>query len=138
MKNPKTLLLSLAAVAALALGGSALAGAASNSTSSTPQQNASQLQSQDPGGRDGDHDGRGGHDSGRGGHGGPNETALTGDTAAKVKAAALDKVPGGTVERVETSEGGVYEAHVTKKDGSEVVVQVDKSFNVTATEQMGG
>lgn len=66
--------------------------------------------------------------------GNPNETALTGDTAAKVKAAALEKVPGATVLRVETDEGGVYEAHVRKSDGTEVEVKVDKNYDVTAVE----
>jgi uncharacterized membrane protein YkoI len=73
------------------------------------------------------------------GHGGAGETALTGTTAAKVKAAALKAVPGGTVLRVETdSDGSPYEAHVRKADGSEVVVKVDKSFNVTDIEEDHG
>jgi hypothetical protein len=70
------------------------------------------------------------------GHG--NETALTGTTAAKVKAAALAKYPGATVERVETDSDGVYEAHITTKAGDEVTVQVDKSFTVTGTQTGGG
>ncbi len=36
--------------------------------------------------------------------------------------------------RVETDNGGVYEAHIRKADGTEVEVKVDKSFKVTATE----
>ena len=80
---------------------------------------------------DGEHGGRGGH--GHGGGPGGGETALTGDTADKVKAAALDKVPG-TVLRVETDNGGAYEAHIKKADGTEVEVKVDKDFTVTATE----
>jgi uncharacterized membrane protein YkoI len=81
-----------------------------------------------PGGRD--HDGRG--HGGRGGH--KQETALTGDTAAKVKAAAEAKVPGGTVLRVEndSDSSSPYEAHVTKADGSEVVVLVNSSFEATS------
>jgi len=68
------------------------------------------------------------------GHG-PGETLLTGSTASKVKAAALDAVPGGTIIRVETdSEGSPYEAHVQKSDGTVVTVKVDKDFNVTGTE----
>jgi hypothetical protein len=65
---------------------------------------------------------------------GPGETLLTGTTAAKVKAAALSAVPGGTVIRVETdSEGSPYEAHVRKADGTYVTVKVDTSFKVTST-----
>ncbi|MBA2752545.1 MAG: hypothetical protein H0U41_10015 [Actinobacteria bacterium] len=64
---------------------------------------------------------------------------LTGDTAEKVKAAALAAVPGGTVERVENdAEGSPYEAHVVKPDGSHVTVKVDSQFKVTATEQGRG
>ena len=66
------------------------------------------------------------------------ETPLTGDTAAKVKAAALKKVPGGTIERVETDSdhGSPYEAHVRKSDGTELEVLVNKSFEVTAVNTM--
>ncbi len=85
----------------------------------------------------GGHDGRGGP-GGHGGRGGPDETALTGTTAAKVEAAALAKYPGATVERVETDSDGVYEAHVTTKAGEHVIVQVDKAFAVTGTETRGG
>ena len=66
---------------------------------------------------------------------GPGETLLTGTTAAKVRAAALAAVPGGTIIRVETdSAGSPYEAHVRKADGSIVTVKVDKDFNVTSTQ----
>ena len=65
---------------------------------------------------------------------GPGETLLTGTTAEKVKAAALDRVPNATVIRVETdSDGSAYEAHLQKADGSYVTVKVDASFNVTGT-----
>ena len=98
----------LAAIAALALGGSALAGAAtsgssssSSSGSSSSSQGTAAPQGQPPQGQPP----QGGPGGARGGHVGANgktEVLLTGDTAAKVKAAALAKVPGGTVERVET------------------------------------
>jgi hypothetical protein len=59
------------------------------------------------------------------------ETLLTGDALAKVKAIALDKVPGGTIVRIETDADGnaAYEAHVVKSDGTAATVYVDKSFN---------
>jgi hypothetical protein len=66
--------------------------------------------------------------------GNPNEQALTGDAAAKVKAAALDKLPGAMILRIETDEGGVYEAHVRKTDGTEADVHVDKDYNVTSVD----
>jgi uncharacterized membrane protein YkoI len=68
---------------------------------------------------------------------GQQEKPLTGETAAKVKAAALDKVDGEVV-RVETDvdHGSPYEAHVQKSDGTQVEVLVDKDFKVTATNEM--
>jgi uncharacterized membrane protein YkoI len=113
MSKPQKAAMAVAAVAALGLGGSALADAATQSATPTATPNAK--------------------DSRHAGSPGAGETALTGDTADKVKAAALAKVPG-TVLRVETDNGGVYEAHIRKADGTEVEVKVDKSFAVTATE----
>ena len=66
------------------------------------------------------------------------ETLLTGDTAAKVRAAALAKYPGATIERVETDSDGVYEAHLVTTDGTHLAVEVDTSFTVTGTETGGG
>jgi hypothetical protein len=65
------------------------------------------------------------------------EKLLTGTTADKVEKAALAKYPGATVVRIETDSDGVYEAHLTKADGTPVTVEVDKSFTVTGTEQGG-
>jgi pyruvate/2-oxoglutarate dehydrogenase complex dihydrolipoamide acyltransferase (E2) component len=65
------------------------------------------------------------------------ETLLTGDTAAKVKALAVDKVgSGATLVRVETDADGhaAYEAHMVKADGTPVTVYVDKSFSVVGVE----
>ena len=46
------------------------------------------------------------------------ETLLTGDTAAKVRAAAVAKEPGATVSRVETDADGkaAYEVHMIRSD----------------------
>ena len=65
------------------------------------------------------------------------ETVLTGDTLAKVKAAALAKVGSdATVVRAETDADGhaAYEAHMQKADGTRVTVYVDGSFNVVSVE----
>ena len=79
---------------------------------------------------------QGGHGPGNGGPG-AGETALEGDTATSVTGAAQAAVPDGTVDRVETdSDGSPYEAHVTKADGTQVVVKVDASFAVTGIEDM--
>jgi hypothetical protein len=68
----------------------------------------------------------------------PDEHLLTGDTAAKVKAAALARYPGATVLRVETDSDGVYEAHLTTSGGQRVTVEVDRSFKVTGEESGPG
>jgi hypothetical protein len=64
------------------------------------------------------------------------ETLLTGDTAAKVEAAAKAKVPNGTIVRVETDADGhaKYEAHMTKADGTPVTVYVNDQFEVVSVE----
>jgi hypothetical protein len=64
----------------------------------------------------------------------PDEQLLTGDTASKVREAALAKYPGATVLRVETDSDGVYEAHLETSDGQRVTVEIDKSFKVTGEE----
>ncbi len=65
------------------------------------------------------------------------EQLLTGDTAAKVTAAAQAKEPTATIERVETDSDGVYEAHLVRTDGTHVIVQVDDSYVVTAVQEGG-
>jgi hypothetical protein len=64
------------------------------------------------------------------------ETLLTGDTAAKVEAAAKAKVSSGTIVRVETDADGhaKYEAHMTKADGTPVTVYVNEQFEVVSVE----
>jgi hypothetical protein len=72
------------------------------------------------------------------GRNGDREELLTGETAAKVRQAALDKVGGGTLERVETDadHGSPYEAHIRRSDGTELEVLVNKDFSVTAVNEM--
>jgi len=64
------------------------------------------------------------------------ETLLSGETAAKVKALALAKLPGGTIVRVETDADGnaAYEAHMVKADGTPATVYVNKQFEVVKVE----
>ncbi len=69
------------------------------------------------------------------------ETPLTGDTLAKVNAAAIAKV-GGTVDAATTetdssNSAAAYEAHVTKSDGSHVTVILDSSYDVLSVEAGG-
>ena len=64
------------------------------------------------------------------------ETLLTGDTASKVRAAAVAKEPNATVSRVETDADGhaAYEVHMVRSDGTLVTVYVDKQFEVVGVE----
>jgi hypothetical protein len=61
---------------------------------------------------------------------------LTGDTAAKVRQAALAKLSGATIIRVETDADGnaAYEAHIVKADGTPVTVYVNKQFEVVSVQ----
>jgi hypothetical protein len=66
----------------------------------------------------------------------PDETPLTGDTAAKVEAAAKAKVSGATIVRVETDADGhaKYEAHIVGSDGTPATVYVNEQFQVVSVE----
>jgi len=68
----------------------------------------------------------------------PDETLLTGDTADRVRAAALAEYPGATIQRVETDSDGVYEAHLVTTEGERVTVEVGEDFAVTGTESAPG
>ncbi len=97
----------IVALAALALGGAAIAGAAGKTSSGST---ASKTR--------------------------PQREALSSDVAAKVKAAALDKVPGATVLRTEAGGpyGTAYHAHIKTSDGTLKVVLVNASFEATAVQ----
>ncbi len=67
------------------------------------------------------------------------EEALTGDLLDQVTAAALEAVPGGTIDRVETDDGGAaYEAHMTDADGNDVIVTFDENVALIAVTEGGG
>ena len=122
MSSLRTKLVTVAAVGAAAVGGATVANAATSGSSTTGSTAAST--------------------TAKGPHtvNGKSETPLTGTTAAKVKAAALAKVPG-TVDRLETNVDGSapYEAHIVRtSDGAEVEVQVNADFTVAAVNAMGG
>ena len=119
MSTTRTKLVTAAAVAAAAVGGAAAANAATSGSSSSGSSTAAVA--------------KGPHTVN-----GKSEQALTGDVAAKVRAAALAEVSG-TVERVETNvdSSAPYEAHIRKSDGTSVEVQVSKDFSVTAVNEMG-
>jgi hypothetical protein len=117
-KGIQKVALAVVAAGALAVGAAVIADAASNKDSTGSQQGAQQ-------------GARGGVPPQR-----SDETLLTDGTAQKVRDAALKKVPGASVIRVETdAEGSPYEAHLRKSDGSEVTAKVNKQFEVTKVEQ---
>lgn len=123
MASVRSKLVTFAAVAAAGVSGAAIANAATGGSGSSTAPPAAQ------------------HDPSKGGHtvNGKTEKLLTGDVEAKVRAAAVAKVPG-TVERVETNvdSSAPYEAHIRKADGTEVEVQVSKDYTVAAVNEMGG
>ena len=122
MQGMRSKLVTAAAVAAAAVSGGAIANAATSSSATPSAKPPAQ------------------HDPSKGGHtaNGKTEKLLTGDVAAKVKAAALAKVSG-TVERVETNvdSSAPYEAHIRKADGTDVVVEVNQDYTVAAVKAMG-
>ncbi len=95
----------VAALAALGLGGAAVADATSKTASGTPPPH-------------------------------PQRQALSADVAAKVKAAALAKVPGATVLRTEAGgpDNSAYHAHIKTSAGKLEVVLVNASFQATAVQ----
>jgi hypothetical protein len=115
----KNIALIAASITALALGGSAIATAASGGGSSSSGNSSAIAAGRAPAGLPPQR---------------ADETPLTGNALAQVRAAALAKVSGGTIERVETDADGnaAYEAHMTKADGSRVTVYVNKSFDVVS------
>ena len=66
------------------------------------------------------------------------DTPITGTDLDKASAAALDHTGGGSVTGTEVGdEESYYEVEVTLDDGTQVDVQLDKSFNVVGDESDG-
>jgi hypothetical protein len=62
------------------------------------------------------------------------EQRATGPGIEKAKSVALDHTNGGRVTGTEVGdEEGYYEVEVTREDGSQVDVHLDKNFNVLST-----
>ena len=110
----------VAALAALALGGAAIADA-TTSTSTTSTSTQSSQSSQAPPRFNGPMHGTAAHEDA--------EKPVTGAAAAKAQAAAVKLVGSGTAGAVTTdyTQNG-YETTVTKSDGSKVEVHLDSSF----------
>jgi hypothetical protein len=124
----KKILLGLAALTALALGGSALAGAASGGKDTATQQrsgvaerNESENGNEDAGEDDGESD-----------------RAVTGQDASRAREAAAAETGGrpGDVER-DSEHGATYEVEVTKAGGETADVRLDDRFKVVAVDEDG-
>jgi uncharacterized secreted protein with C-terminal beta-propeller domain len=130
MRSIRSTLMTAAAVAGAAIGGGAIASAATSTTASTASSTTPGLANHAPPA----------FNPSRGGHtfNGKTETLLSGDVAAKVRAAAVAKVSG-TVERVETNvdDSAPYEAHIVKSDGTQVIVEVNSDYSVASVKTMG-
>lgn len=110
--------LGVAAVTGAAVGGAAVAGAATShsGTTTTGRQPP-------PPARNMPAPGTAGHED--------REKTVTGEAAAKARAAAVRAAGGGTAGDVTTDYfGSGYEVTVTKSDGAEVDIHLDGSFNV--------
>jgi uncharacterized membrane protein YkoI len=61
------------------------------------------------------------------------DQAISGDALEKAKAAALADTPGRVTETEVGDEESYYEVEVTRADGSQVDVQLDRDFNVVSS-----
>jgi uncharacterized membrane protein YkoI len=67
------------------------------------------------------------------------ETPITGSALEQAKSAALDHVGEGSVTGTEVGdEESYYEVEVTRDDGSQIDVQLDRGFNVVGDEAETG
>jgi len=128
-KPLKQVLIGIAALAALALGGSAIATATTGSSSAGSSTTPSTTTAQGgppgaPGFTPANAPGTAAHESA--------EKTITGEAAEKARAAALASTGGGKATSVtgDFRNSGAYEVAVTKTDGSQVVVHLDSSFKV--------
>jgi hypothetical protein len=114
--------LGVAALSGAAVGGAAVAGAATSHSGATTTPAAAAAHPP-PGLKNMPAPGTAAHEE--------HEKAVTGDAAAKAKAAAVKAVGGGTAGDVTTDYFGKgYEVTVTKSDGSKVEIHLDSSFAV--------
>jgi uncharacterized membrane protein YkoI len=118
----KGVAVAMAAVAALAIGGAAVAGAAGSSDNSSQQPPANRAaQSVEPA-------------ENQEANEGPDQP-IGGTALDQASAAALQHMGGGQVTGTEVGdEQSYYEVEVTRDDGTQVDVQLDRSFNVVGSE----
>ncbi len=112
----KGMFIAAAVLVAMAIGGAAIAGAAGGN---------------DPARDHGPRVEAGERDDDRGRDDDRTEKPITGNALDKARAAALDHTNGGRATETEVGdEEGAYEVEVTRADGSQVDVHLDRGFNV--------
>ena len=117
--------LAVGAVAALAGGGAAIAGASGNGSSSGSPPATSEPHESTAADESGKDDGNG--------------TPVTGSEFDRASAIALQAAGGGQVTGSEKNdEEGYYEIEVTRDDGSQVDVHLDRNLNVLDASPDGG
>jgi hypothetical protein len=122
LQNTKKVVAGVIGVAALAVGGAAIADAASSQGSTTTTTVTTTAQPQAPPAFNMPAHGSAAHEDA--------EKPVTGANADKAKAAALKIVGSGTAGEVTTDfTGAGYEVTVTKSDGTTTEVHLDSSFN---------
>jgi uncharacterized membrane protein YkoI len=135
----KKVFLTIAALAALALGGAAIAGATSggNANDNAAQEQSEPAESSSSEAADDGDKGETGDQQGD--HQDKGDKTLTGATADRAREAALAKTGGGTAGSVESEseKGATYGVEVTTPDGSKVDVFLDDRFSAIAVESDG-
>ena len=129
-KQMKKTLMGLAALAALALGGSAIAGATQGPertpTGVQPPANEGKQEPESASEQREESQEKGENDSGE---------MATGSGAERARAAALRSTPGDAVEVERDSENGAtWEVEVKKTDGTSADVRLDEAFKVVIVE----
>ncbi len=115
----------MAAAAALALGGTALANADQTPTPTSPPGSIATPTPGRPATTGGDHAAdRAAHEA----------LLLSGVTAVKVTQAATAKEPTAKLEHVGTGPAGGYSARMVRTDGTPIVLHIDANFSVTSDE----
>jgi uncharacterized membrane protein YkoI len=143
----KKIVLGVAALAALALGGSAIAGAASGGTDSPAQTPAAAPENsgtdtdnvQDENGKDDATEGSEKGDGAGSDQGDASDKPVAAANAERARQAALAETGGGKAGNVEADneKGASYDVEVTKTDGTTVDVQLDDQFKVVAVDKGG-
>ena len=110
------MLIAAVALVAMAIGGAAIAGAAGGEDPARDQGPRPEAgEREDEGGRDDDR----------------TDKPITGNALDKARAAALDHTNGGRATETEVGdEEGAYDVEVTRADGSQVDVHLDRGFKV--------